>query len=462
MNRRLRDAQTPKGHGGRPIQQRRLVEAGLPPPFGHQPIPCDHHFLGDLGVSAFIGIHQGKPQAGPHQTSQHHQQQAKAEFRQPQPGVALCLGGGGGGGKERPGPPELHQGLQDGGNVPDGDLAVTGRPGSMDDWHFSDGQPVLTGPAQQLGVEEESLAGQTGRIDPVAAKDLQRAVAISHLGSQQGPGKNVESLRVHLAPPRVLAIGSFAAGYVVRLAQLQQLSQVHQVELAVGIGEGDQLVSRGPEPAAQSLGITDILDERDDAHLRTIRGRRVRNLQSRIATAIVDNEDFVGHPQVIQSLTGFGNRLGDDRFFVMGGKYQTQTWQGRARHFFLAAGHHGVWPWEMDRVGRLEQEPLVSRRDSRVCGLEQKWGELWPAAAVEDGEPVSRRWPRARKMRRVPAASPGLHRAATGNPVRSAKLGYKASLGNAFGTVLRQARGDDCRPAPVAPRADRFVLEITL
>jgi len=36
----------------------------------------------------------------------------------------------------------------------------------------------------------------------------------------------------------------------------------------------------------------------------------------------------------------------------------------------------------MGRVVRLEQEPPVSPHDGRVCGLEQKGGELWPAATV--------------------------------------------------------------------------------
>ena len=77
------------------------------------------------------------------------------------------------------------------------------------------------------------------------------------------------------------------------LCQANQLSEVSQMKLAIGIGKGNAVKASGLEPRAQGGTIAAILSMADQANMRKMRADPLNHLYSTIAAAVVYDKNLI-------------------------------------------------------------------------------------------------------------------------------------------------------------------------
>src|SRR5260370_39297145 len=92
----------------------------------------------------------------------------------------------------------------------------------------------------------------------VPAEYLQSAIAVADARAQQGSHQGVVAPRKEPTLPRILTIDAVADGEGVLFGEGEQRSKVREVELAIGVGEGNAVETGGLETSAQRGAITAV------------------------------------------------------------------------------------------------------------------------------------------------------------------------------------------------------------
>ena len=113
-----------------------------------------------------------------------------------------------------------------------------------------------------------------------APEHLQAQSHVAHAGAEQRPGEPVVAPREEPPPPRVLAVGPVAGDDRVLVRQRGESAEVGQVELAVGVGERDQLEPRRLEAGAQRRPVAAVRAVPEQPRVRGV-GSSARRLRRR-------------------------------------------------------------------------------------------------------------------------------------------------------------------------------------
>jgi hypothetical protein len=185
---------------------------------------------------------------------------------------------------------------------------------------LDDPQPQLAGTGQHLRVDEEVCAVRQELRERLPPEHLQSTVAVAHPRADQPADEVVVAPREEPPPPRVLPTHAVADDHGGLVGQGSEALQVGKVELAVGVGEGDQVTAGGLEAGAQGrpVAAVDVVPQQPDA--RPLPSDLGDDGGGLIAAAIVHDEDFVIPGEAGQGVVGFGDGLGDAGGFVVGGE----------------------------------------------------------------------------------------------------------------------------------------------
>jgi len=181
---------------------------------------------------------------------------------------------------------------------------------------FHDGMPQGRCPRQHLSVDEETGAFGENPHQHVPTKHLERAIDIGYAGPQPNPCEPVVTPRQKASPHRIPAMDAVA--HRDRCVDRLQLQQIVEIELTVGIGEGDVSAARGLESRPECRTVTAILGQPNHADIRTRRSNRRRVVR----TAVVHDDEFGRFEVGIQKCGRFPNRGADRGRFVVGGQDQ--------------------------------------------------------------------------------------------------------------------------------------------
>ena len=130
---------------------------------------------------------------------------------------------------------------------------------------------------------------------------------------------------------RLLPIAHHDVG-LVRLGQaIEQTAQVRNLELAVAISEGDELVARGLEAAAHGRAVAQVGLVVNGADARIAGGQAVGNLGRLVAAAVVDGDDLELVRERRQHLERLGHERLDVLRLVVRGKEERQLRDARTR-----------------------------------------------------------------------------------------------------------------------------------
>ena len=128
--------------------------------------------------------------------------------------------------------------------------------------------------------------------------------------------------------PLVLTIDPITTRNVTVGQQQGQAIRLAKVELAIRVRKSDIVLGGGLEPGAQGGTIAPVRLVRNDTHRRSMLRRLQRHGARRIATAVVDDQDFVVVGDPCQGLIGFRDGLLDDLLFVVRGQDQRNAGGG--------------------------------------------------------------------------------------------------------------------------------------
>ncbi len=147
----------------------------------------------------------------------------------------------------------------------------------------------------------------------------ERAANIDDVVMQDATADAVGDFGGQAPPPRILPVLSDAAYDIIVLELFQDVRDIARVVLQVGVQRDDHLTARPFEARIQGSGLPCIVAQPDHPHFRPFGDQLSQDMRRAIATAIVDEEQFVARPQRRQRLRD-RRRQRDEVFrFVIGG-----------------------------------------------------------------------------------------------------------------------------------------------
>ena len=151
---------------------------------------------------------------------------------------------------------------------------------------------------EQLGREERAARFDPDALERLAPEELAGAVDVGDREPEEDPVGEPVGPRVERPDERVGALDPEADDDVGRVGLGQaggQPAEVGDLELAVAVGEGDELVAGGPEPGAERRAVAEVgrvVDDPDDVRVaRPPARRRCAGVASRepSSTAMISN-----------------------------------------------------------------------------------------------------------------------------------------------------------------------------
>ena len=262
----------------------------------------------------------------------------------------------------------------------------------MRDANLGHGTPGRLELDQQLGGEEGALRLDRDPFERLPAEELAGAVDVGHPQAEEDAVGQPVRAGVHGPHERIGALDpetSHDVGCVRRGQAGRQPADVDDPELAVAVGEGDELVAGGPEPRQQGGPIASVDRVMHDAHDVRVPGReRVGEVRRPVAGAVVDGDDLERIGQARQC----GEGLIDQRFevglLVMGreeiGETRDPVGQREARVHDGRAGRLGHVPGSRRPTTRLTLTPRLPRFAS-ITSVSSPNGFSEVGAVVDDG-----------------------------------------------------------------------------
>jgi len=157
---------------------------------------------------------------------------------------------------------------------------------------FSDVEPELPRAGHHFRVHEKSMRLRHQRSKHLAPKYLECAVHIAKVRPQKCSRQPVITPGEKPPPPRVLPVEPVAHDNRVIDRMASQFSKVRQIELTVGIGEGDEVIPRGLEAAAKGRTISAIGAMAEKSGVGGVWERPLHDSDRFIRTAVIDHQHF--------------------------------------------------------------------------------------------------------------------------------------------------------------------------
>ena len=170
---------------------------------------------------------------------------------------------------------------------------------------------------EQLGGHERAARLEADALERRALEELEGAVDVAHAEPVEDVQREAVGTRVGGADERIGALEAVAGddvGSSGRGHAIEQPGQVGDPELAVAVGEGDEVVARGAQAAAhgRAIALVDLVVHDADVWIR--RSQAFGNLQRGVAAAVVDGNDL----ELVRERRQLLERLGDERLDVLG------------------------------------------------------------------------------------------------------------------------------------------------
>ena len=175
---------------------------------------------------------------------------------------------------------------------------------------------------QQLGREERAARLDRDPREGVTPEQLAGAVDVADLEAEPDPVGEPVQPGVDRPDERVRPLDPVADDGVglIGLAEAGgEPAEVRDPELAVAVGERDELVAGGPEAGQQRRAVAEVrrvVDGPDDAGVR--RGQLVGDRAGRVARPVVHDDDLEHLGERRQGLERLRDELADVGLLVMG------------------------------------------------------------------------------------------------------------------------------------------------
>ena len=249
---------------------------------GHKPTAFIEHLPGNFGIAGLVRFQQRTADACEKQKHRHQQHCPAPEIQKPVAqnfrslqdfGSLFTIDGNlrvralARTWKHHPRPPERKQGGQGPRNVAERHFAGALQSGAMPDAGFRDGIAQLPCARQHFRVDEKAWGFGEQFLQDAPAKHFQGTVTITNAGPKKGADQDVITPGKEPPGPRVLSVEPIADGNRMPLGQRNQGGEVGQMELAIGIGESDALISRGFKAGAQGGAVPEIALVSQQAYL---------------------------------------------------------------------------------------------------------------------------------------------------------------------------------------------------
>src|SRR6516162_6096990 len=150
-------------------------------------------------------------------------------------------------------------------------------------------------------------------------EDLEGTVQVVDLAAQEEADQGVIAPGHESPPCRILAVDAIATGDVITFAQGQHVLQIVEVELAVGIGEGDEIQGSRLKARAQGCAVPEITRMLHEPYMRIGPGFDANQVRRAIRAAVVDYKDLVVGGDRRQSRFGLSDGLSNRLAFVVSG-----------------------------------------------------------------------------------------------------------------------------------------------
>jgi hypothetical protein len=181
----------------------------------------------------------------------------------------------------------------------------------------------LPGMRHHLGIHKETarIGQESGQHFP--AKHFQGAIHIANLRSKQHSSKPVITPGEKSTPPAILSIHPVAGREVMIFGQTGKHSEIGQIELAIGIGEGDEVVSGSLKAGAKCGSVSFVELVSNQSSVSRQGEYSFDDLGRTIDAAVIHHQNLECVEQFSQRGFSFPNSLENDRCLVVSGDYKT-------------------------------------------------------------------------------------------------------------------------------------------
>ena len=181
----------------------------------------------------------------------------------------------------------------------------------------------------QLGVDEEVGALDRDLVDHLAPEQLEGAVHVAYAHAEQEPHEPVVERGGDEARGGVVAVDAEADDHVVLPQQREQVLDLRDVELAVGVGVEDLVEAHPAEAGPQRGPVAEVaLVAQQPQAWVVLRQERLHRVRRAVRAAVVDHDHLeVGH-QVRQRLERLAHDDFDVRLLVVGRQHDREPREG--------------------------------------------------------------------------------------------------------------------------------------
>jgi len=200
------------------------------------------------------------------------------------------------------------------------------------------------GADQDLGVHEGTDRLDRDRLERRAMEDLERAVDVAHRQIEEPAHERAPARGDHPPQPRIPARCAVAGDDLERVGVVEELPDLRELELEIGVAEEDELAAGGLEPRAQRRPVALVLRVMHRAHAPVAPAPVVEHRPARVLRAVVDDHDL----EVDAELYPDRERAREQRRQVLGlvpgREHERERGLRRSRSGHASLGHSRLRP----------------------------------------------------------------------------------------------------------------------
>ena len=148
------------------------------------------------------------------------------------------------------------------------------------------------GVSPDFRVDQRARSRELERAQHVAPEDLERAVNITHVHSEEDTHGEIEGLREELAVELVVSFHAEPGDDVELINQWRQHAEIGDIELTIGVHEHDEIAGGGLKPSRQRPAISLVLFSGEWSDAFVLGGELVddRRVLSRLPSSITTSK----------------------------------------------------------------------------------------------------------------------------------------------------------------------------
>jgi hypothetical protein len=145
---------------------------------------------------------------------------------------------------------------------------------------------------EDLRIDERADRSDRNSLEHRAVEDLEGAVDVAHRQIEEHAYEPSPRRRDHAPQPRIAAGRAVPDHDLERPGMLEQMSDLGEIELEIGVAEEDELAAGGLESRAKSRAIAEILRMMHRAHPRIAPAPGFENDPALVGGPVVDDHDL--------------------------------------------------------------------------------------------------------------------------------------------------------------------------